>query len=208
MRNSSRALFWGRSSTEIVRERAERIADDVAGLSAVALQARGLPVISDELFERYRVRVPVLDEDRISISDHGEEDMDMGPAYGFGGGSSVVRGTFVVFSVPFSGDSGLFLYQPAQSPRWGGVSGFDVSGQSLLFRHSCAGRDAEAHKAALNAALADVKKGLEALRKDTTDADGRIRQAIDSYLEKRSKELSEYSDMIQGIGFPLKEQNR
>lgn len=207
VRSNSKPLFSGMSVSEVIRVRIGKTTEEVNNLNSTMMEARGTPVITNELFDKCRLRVPVIDRNGIKILAHGEEDVEAGRSYDSRHGGATVKGSYVIFEAPFVGDYSLFFCQPSQSPL-GGIGGFEVNRQSLTFRWSQAGRDPEIHKAAFLNALAEVDKCLETLRKDAADSDRTIRQAIEHALKQRTNELAEYRDMIQGIGFPLKQQNR
>jgi hypothetical protein len=182
------------------------IQSEIDGIDGNRLLNTSVDDLCDYFEQKYRIDIPVLQEDRI-VADQRETQIDVSqdqmrhirdrsrPFH--------VPGTVVEITVPFIGDAETFKIQPTtytSAPPRG-----DVRNNSLVLNLSGTNLDPQQVRSQIDRTLGDVKQYLGWLR---TSADGfnrQIRQLAHERIEWRRNKLLADRNLVAGLGFQLKE---
>ena len=156
--------------------------------------------------EKFRINVPVLQEDRVVVSQEETKiDVSRDPMRFIRDRSRpfYIPGTVVEVTIPFSGESEAFNIRPTSFTTV--LPSGKVNDSTLVIR--VAGTDLEAHqvKAEIDRRLADIKKYLEWLRDNASGFNEKIRQLAGEQINRRRQKLLSDQSLVANLGFPLKE---
>ena len=146
--------------------------------------------LCEQLYEKYRLKMPNLKIDRISIDNQSE----------------VKNGISVTFAVPFEGDSTFFKHRPLQFyPTF--VYG-TILGNGIHLTYTRTDYNHEAIKAELNSDIEKIKELLGWVSKDIALHNEKIKEVARQLIEFRKEKLSKVKQMIESLGFPIKEKKQ
>lgn len=156
--------------------------------------------------EKFRINVPLLQEDRIVVSQKETKiDVSQDPMRFIRDRSQpfYIPGTLVEVTVPFSGDSEAFKIRPTTFtttlPRG------EVNKNSLVIRVVGADLKPQQVRAAIDRTLGEIKQYLEWLRGNASEFNVGIRQLASDQLNRRRQKLLSDQSLVANLGFPLKE---
>ncbi len=152
------------------------------------------------------IKVPVLDEGAISVSDS-EIDVDVSgdPRRMFLDPSEpyYVKGTKFTFHIPFTGDDVAFRIQP-QSYSLNRPMGI-VDGEELQLSYEFAGDVPGNVKARFQSDLVKVKANLENIRQTIESRRGELVSLAQSLWARRKMEFVNRASTMESLGFPRRE---
>ena len=158
--------------------------------------------------EKYRIDVPVLDEDSITVAQHEVPvDVSRNPArYSRNWPRSYyANDTIIEVDVPFSGDAEMFYVQPStctsSPPR------ADVKRESAVLTIQVAGVDLDKDQVNghIDKTIILIKEYLAWQRNDVLAFDTELRSTIESRIEDRRKKLMHNHDLLSSLGYRLRE---
>lgn len=156
--------------------------------------------------EKFRINVPVLQEDRIVVGQEETKiDVSQDPMRFIRDRSRpfYIPGTLVEVTVPFSGDSEAFKIRPTTFtttlPRG------KVNNNSLVIRVMGADLKPEQVRAAIDRTLGEIKQYLEWLHGNASGFNEGIRQLASEQLNRRRQKLLSDQSLVANLGFPLKQ---
>jgi hypothetical protein len=142
--------------------------------------------LCEQLYEKYRLKIPNLEIDNISIDNHSE----------------VKDGISVTFALPFEGDSTLFKHRPLQfhiTPVYG-----TIVGKGIHLTYTRTDYNHEAMKAELNSDIEKIKEILGWVSNDIALYNETIKEVARQLIEFRKEKLLKDRQMIESLGFPIK----
>ena len=162
--------------------------------------------LCDYYEQKYRIDVPVLDEDKI-VADQRETQIDVSrrwdrdirdrsrPFY--------ISGTAVDITIPFTGDADAFWIRPStysmNPPR------AKIRGQTLNLTIEGEKLDPKAVRAEIDGAISDIKVHLDRLRSSADSLNGQLRKIACDNINRRRQKLLNDQQLVAGLGFPLRE---
>ena len=158
--------------------------------------------------EKYRIEVPILQEDRILADQHETKiDVSQDPNRYIRDRSQpfYLAGTVVEVTVPFSGDSKAFEIQPTMrtfSPPRG-----RIEDNSLVIRVSGTKLEPQQVRSEIDRTLGQIKEYLERLRGNADGFNEMIRQIASDQINFRRQKLLSDQSLVAELGFPIKERN-
>lgn len=161
---------------------------EIDGLSHEELQRIEIKELVDYLEEKYRLEVPQLKEEQITMI----------PREVRGPLGSGMEFTFVV---PFEGDGSIFSYRASTflaSPPLGIVNDSELCLTYLREDH-----DADAVKAQLRRDLSEIRQCLKFAANDIVAHNSSLRADAAGRIEARKEKLLKDRAMVAAIGFPL-----
>jgi hypothetical protein len=198
-------LFIEEAYEEFLRRRQEAYRQEIQNLDKEILFEGGETSLCHELEQRYRIDVPVLEEERGVTLDPEEVMIDVSrdpylSRYQLR--NSYVPHTRFVFELPFRGDEALFRVRPSRywDPPLRGI----VSQSTLQLIFDVRNPREEELKKLVSTRLERVKESLEQLRGHFHSYNETLSQSLLACLKERQRKLSEGRQLATSIGFPLK----
>jgi hypothetical protein len=160
----------------------------------------------EHFLEDYRVAVPVLQYDHISVT-QGEARVDVSQDRGRyirdPNRPFYLTGTEVTFFVPFEGDANLFSC--AASSRTTNPPKAEVSGSELVVRYTRTDHNAEAVKLEFDAALRNIQQHLGWIANDVRPFNDELPNKIRSALDRRREKLLADRGLVASLGYELRQ---
>jgi hypothetical protein len=159
----------------------------------------------EELAERYRLNVPILDranaeaehsEGPVKVYDYFSRD------YGGRDGRRTVQGSIVELTVPYTGDRGLFDVQPTTFDS--GPPRAQIDGNHVVVRHSDRELKPEEANKALNGVLDVIERYLTWQRATAEPFNERIKVRLREAIEARKAKVLKDRNSVANLGFKLK----
>jgi len=162
-----------------------------------------LETLCDYFEKEYKIEVPVLDENRITV-DHEDAKIDVRrTANRFlynGRGSGFISGTRFKFFVPYSGDKELFKCRPSSfnfNPPHA-----QVNPSELVLTYTTTGQqDATAIRGQFDRDLGQIKQWLANVGSDVESFNTAVRGKARTRIEMRKKKLVSDRNMASDLGF-------
>ncbi|WLB91351.1 hypothetical protein [Bradyrhizobium japonicum] len=159
----------------------------------------------EELAEKYRLNVPVLDRSNAE-ADHSEGPVEVydyfSRDYGGSDGRRTVQGSIVELTVPYTGDRGLFDVQPTTFDS--GPPRAQIDGNNVIVRHSDRELKPEEANKALNGVLDDIERYLTWQRATAEPFNERIKVRLREAIEARKVKVLKDRNSVANLGFKLK----
>jgi hypothetical protein len=206
MRATSGDLFNGPTIHEVIEGRERQLVTTINDFTGSYILNVSVDDLCDHLFERYYFNVPSLKLDNIYISASGEADIDVRydqqrhildrsvPVY--------VKGTFVVFAVPFEGDPAIFRYNP--NLIGGRIPQGLVTGGVLELRYESTEHNPTAIRAAFDKEIQLIQQRLGMISDLVKEFNSKIRRLAKERINQRREKLLKDYDMTTALGFPIK----
>lgn len=198
-RGYSNSLFRGTDLGAYLRARAERLQEEINGLSFAELQNIEDSKAADEFANRHSIKPPVLKESEIKV------DASEGPVTVGGRRSGfiddreyTVTGLHLTVKVPFDGESELFKCQPSTYSLSGTPDG-DIRNNELILTYQTAEKDADKINALWEKDVRDIKQNLEWVSKDVSGYNSSIINTIRTTLANRKKQAGESQSLIDKL---------
>lgn len=176
------------------------------GLKVDAL--REPQVMSDaavrNLVDELKLEVPSLDEAAISVSPPREVDINFGRGDydDYGRGRRLVKGTEVIFKVPFAGDHKFFFVRPTQfdlnPPR------AIVESNAILIPFRAVQIVPEQVKSEFEATLKSINQHLSTQTKDVVGFNERREELVTQAVTARRQKLKQAEEAVNAFGYPVK----
>jgi hypothetical protein len=113
--DSTEPLFCKYNMFGVLESQKRSIATHVNQLPDRYLLNTSDDALAADLFARFQLTVPQLDETEITVSPPREVQIDVSGEFRFGYGTQSVKGIEITFSVPYQGEMELFRVRPTHS---------------------------------------------------------------------------------------------
>ncbi len=156
------------------------------------------------LVDKYKLEVPVLDEQQQHVEDEEVKRQTRNSDYGFwdeAGGTRTVAITQVALHIPFSGESKMFFIRPSCCSIPG--SRASVAGSELLITISADHKDATSVKSELQSIVDMVKQNLATLTRDVENLPSQIETLARPKIESRKQTILDRKNLVASLGFPM-----
>ena len=200
-------LFSRVSIFDLIQAQQQKLKNEVNN----QLDARTLAQISEEeivqrLAAKYKLEVPVLDEEKAAMS-HREVDVDVSrdPMRMILDRSRAfyIKGTEITIAVPFRGDPGLFQVRPSafnMNPPRG-----EVRGREIQFVYRSTDNNPDIVRNSYQSDLRSVKQYLGWLEISVSDLNTGLGNLARNSVVDRNRKLASAAQMVSAIGLPIKQ---
>lgn len=206
MRATSGDLFNGPTIHEVTQKRERQLVAEINDFTSSYILNVSVDDLCEHLYEKYRFNVPSLRLDEIYISESGEADIDVryDPLRNiFDRGTPVyVKGTFVVFAVPFDGDPDIFRYNP--NLIGGRIPQGLITRDALELRYESTEHNPVAVRAAFDKEIQIIQQRLGMVSSLVKEFNTRISQVARERITQRRDKILKDQDMTAALGFPIK----
>jgi len=154
----------------------------------------------DYLISKYTLEVPILEEDKIYISEVKELEREHGIPTVYN--ASMLSGKLsLTVSIPFKGERNLFKCQPSTytTPPSGNIGKSEIH---LYYIGKT--RDSDEVKKGFTKDLEDIKKYLQWMKKDLDAHNDWIKNSAKRFFLQRKKDLLQDQTFLTSIGLPIK----
>jgi hypothetical protein len=202
---ATRLLFHRADIFDLLEHQRASLKEEVGHLDAAALQNCSQDEIVHLLTTKYKLELPLLDEESAELShrdvhvDVSQDPMrlilDRGRAF-------YIPGVEITFSVPFRGDPLLFDVRPSTfstNPPIG-----DIKDREIQLTFTRTDKNAAAAKSDYEQVIKNIRQHLDWLRNSIEEFNTKIGGQVDSLVNQRRQQLSATADMIASIGLPVK----
>lgn len=160
--------------------------------------------IVKQIVEEFRIEVPVMQDDKIYVCEHGEAKVDVSrdpnrfirdrsqPFY--------LNGTKTVIALPFEGDAELFKVQPNTYTTTHPAG--EISGKEIRLTYMQAEPNAEAVKRDYMKTLGEIKQYLDWQRPSADDFNKQLDTLVRQRVSDRKGKLKAGAAMLEGLGLP------
>jgi hypothetical protein len=201
--NSSELLFWKYDMFGVLESQKRSMTAHIDQLPEAYVLGTADDVIAAELVARFQLAVPELDEAGITVSSPREVQIDVSRDFRFGYGPQSVKGTEVVFSVPYTGDTEFFRVRPTSHtlnpPRAileKDELGFPFRGIDLV---------GEQIRREFDGQFKSVKDFLSWQANDVKPFNGSLgNNALQAIAQRRDK-LKRARTVVSSLGFPVRD---
>ncbi len=199
-------LFYGENWSSIEDGLKNSLQSEIDKIDSNRLLNSSVDDLCDYFEEKFRVDVPVLDEDQIVV-DQRETEIDVShdqmrwirdrsrPFY--------IAATLVEVTIPFSGDRGAFTIRPttytSMPPRG------EISKNTLILKVQGTDMKPLQVRGEIDRMIGEIKKHLEWLRDNARGFNERIRSNASERINWRREKLLADQSLVANLGFPLKE---
>jgi hypothetical protein len=198
-------LFTRVSIFDLLQLQQDSLKAEIKNLDGRVIEEHSEQELVQMLAAKYKLEVPVLEEEKASMS-HREVEVDVSqdpmrfitdrgrPFY--------IKGTEITISVPFKGDPQMFQVKPSTftlNPPRGEVRGHEIS-----LKYIRSDNNAMAVKSEYQRAVQDVKQHLTWMEHSVGDFNSKVGQEVQSQLFQRKQVLTSAAEMVSAIGIPIK----
>jgi hypothetical protein len=207
MRDDDTLLFSEYDLRSVIQTQQKKMFDEIDGIEENRLLNASIEDLCDYLEQKYKIGVPQLKEDGITVSQRETKiDISRDPERNFVfrhvGGSPYAGGTAVSCYIPFDGDSDLFKCRP---------SSFSLSGthaiiqqNELILTYTQIEHNETAIKAAYERDIANIRQTLTTIANDVAGFNSGLRSNGRGWIEKRKQRLLKNQNLAESLGFPLR----
>ena len=194
-------LFDERGSPyEITLMLPDRLKKELTAISQEVLLNTSAEVLTEEIVQRYRLNVPVLDRNDISEFEPVETRLQVpqNSQYGFFGGPGpyFVDATLFKISVPFTGDKNLFKY--ATTGHGNPIEG-EVLDDAVVLTHIAKDPVPEAVNKEFQSRLDRIETTLQFSRDSVSDWNNGLTNRVKPAVENRMSTLQRNQSMTLGF---------
>jgi hypothetical protein len=188
-------LFMDGSLNDFLRKRKDSAIREINDLNSNYILNVSDTDFSDYLVEKYTLKPPVLQEDKINSYC---EEVELG----------ISKGTKITLYIPFDGDSFLFKYTPSTYFTSGMPEG-TLKDQEvhIFFSFEGSNKTAEYIKSEFNKQISKIKSYLEWVEKDVKPFNNALSRDIESQIMSRREKLLRDSSLVSALGFRLRERS-
>ncbi len=205
MRHQDTLLFSNHDLRKVLQHQEMELFREIDEIDGNRLLNTNVEDLCDYFEQKYKIEVPQLREDEITVDQH-ETDVDVSqdprrfirdrskPFY--------IKGTKVRFFIPYNGNPDLFKCQPSHftlSPPRGSVSPEEVVITFTFVEH-----DADKVKAEFERTLTEIRQYLEWINSDVSQFNASLREKARQRIESRRQKLLKDQGLVASLGFPLK----
>ena len=197
-------LFGKYEIGAVLRQQSEAMVNEISSYDADSLLSTSPEDLAVFLATKYRINVPELSRDEISVESH-EIQIDVtrdGYRHFTDEGSHFVRGMRVIHHVPFLGDTQSFFVRPTtwafNTPR-AAVGNNELQ----LVQEAEQLKDAEVI-ASFDAVLKSIETNLDRLRSSVDPFNADLIATARGQIESRRKYLLDMRKLTESLGFPLR----
>jgi hypothetical protein len=197
-------LFWKHDWFSVVEGQKAALRKHVDGLRSDFFESGPLDELADQLATKFSLVPPVIEPDKIEVSQR-EVDIDVsGDSYRdiSRSGPHYVKGTAITVNIPFTGDKGMFLVRPSTfsthvphgNVRDGFIQ-FTISGTKLT---------TEKVKSDIDSTVKSISEFLKNQALSVGNFPQEIRQIAYQALEQRKLKLDADKDLTSNLGYKVK----
>ena len=155
--------------------------------------------------DKYRYQLPVLRMEEICF-DQEEVDIDVSQDFNRGildrGRPFYVKGTSIIFIVPFDGDADLFRVRPSAFTSI--LPYGEVHSAELKFEYRDANHDGQRIRSAFDQNIREVQQYLGFVAENVTNFNQTLSQFVQSEIQSRREKLLKDRGLAASLGFPMK----
>lgn len=159
----------------------------------------------DYLEEKYKVNALDVIKDKIYIKETGEAKIDLRQTPNrifFDNEPHLIKGTYVIFAIPFTGDAKLFFCRASTyscAPPYAHITDGEVL---IIFK----GVDLDANdiNARMQKELADIEQNNGYVNNDLQPFNENLRTKIINKIRQRREKLLRDQGMVAALGYPIK----
>jgi len=208
MRDHDKELLFCKHDLRQVLESQEiALTKEVDGYDRNYLLNISVEDLCDYLKDKYRINPIIIHRDKTYIKSHGETQIDVRydplrfildktrPCY--------VKGTSIIFAVPFEGDKELFYckastftYNPPRA---------QISSDEILITFEETNPDSEKIKVEFENRVADIERHIGFVTNDVTPFNNGLRAKAKQKVEARRARLLRDQGIVSALGYPLKQ---
>ncbi len=204
MREPDDLLFCKDGILELPRFFEAKMCEAIDAIDANRLLNTSVEDLCDYFEQEYRINVPVLKENAITV-DQTEAKIDVShdPFRFVPSGQKIyVAGTNVTYFVPFDGDASLFKLHAStftfNPPR------AEIGNGELRIRFTFEASSSDRLKSQFEKTLGEIKTNLDCMRKDVENHNRSIRSKAKARIESRRQKLLNDQGLAASLGFPLR----
>lgn len=156
------------------------------------------------LVETYKINVPILENEEISVAER-ETEIDVSHDIrrgGYGRGPMHVTGTEIEVIVPFDGDARIFNVQPSSYSLSPPIA--DVKNNTLVFKITEEKPQAELIKKKIEETTSQIQHNLNVLQNDFQSFNDSLTEMIKNEVSARRNKLLANQNMVASLGYKLK----
>lgn len=204
MREPNDLLFYRDGIFELPRLFEKKMCEQIENIDSNRLLNTSVEDLCDYFENEYKINVPVLRENEITVDQIDTKiDVSHNP-YRFNplGEKICVPGTTVTYFVPFDGDGSLFQLKAStftfNPPR------AEVGNGELRICLTFEKTNPDTLNSQFQKTLGEIKSNLECMRKDVEKHNASIRSKTKGVIEARRQKLLNDQGLVASLGFPLR----
>jgi hypothetical protein len=197
-------LFWQSDTFNIIEQQKRAVAEAVERVPEQRLREAAADTLADELARSLTIDVPKLSEAEITVSLPKEVEITVrGRTHGFYGfdGERTIKGTRIVFRVPFTGDPVMFSVRPSSftlnPPR------AEIGHGVLEKPFEAASLDQATVKREFEEFLRTVKENLVVQERDVAQFNVSLKQGVFAQISERKSRLQKGDALVSGLGYKV-----
>lgn len=202
----SKRLFAQVDMYSVIEHQKQEAAKRVQKIDPGYFQTASEDEIVGQIVSEFRLDVPVINDDKIYVAEHGEAQVDVSrdsnrhipdrsrPFY--------VTGIKATIAIPFEGDAELFKVMP-NSYTNSRPSG-DIVGTEIRLTYSQAEPNAAAIKNAYTKTVQEIKQYLDWQRPSAEEFNKELEILVRQRILDRKNKLTSGAGMIDSLGLPTK----
>ncbi len=206
MRNSEELLFHKDKLRSVIERQGQKLSDEVDGYDRNYILNVSVDDLCKHLEDKYKIESLVLHKDKVYIKQHGDAQIDVSHDYNrviFERDSPLyIKGTSVIFSIPFDGDSELlycqasaFTYSPPRA---------SVSDGEILVHFQEVDPNPDKIKQEFERRLSDIEQHVGYVNRDLRPFNDGLRVKIMQKANARREKLLKDQGMVAALGYPMK----
>jgi hypothetical protein len=164
--------------------------------------------IVEQIVNEFRIEVPVMQDDKIYVCEHGETNVDVSRDPNRfirdRSRSFYVNGTKTVIALPFEGDAELFKVQPNTYTTTHPAG--EIAGKEIRLTYMQAEPNAEAVKRDYMKTLGEIKQYLDWQRPSADEFNSQLGSLVRLRVNERKGKIEAGSIMLDGLGLPTRKQ--
>jgi hypothetical protein len=183
----------------VIEHQKEQAAKRVQEIDSGRLQRANEDELTAQIISEYRINVPVIQDEKIYVADHGEAQVDVSRDFNRHiidrSSPFYVTGTKATIAIPFEGDCELFKVQPNTFTTTHPVG--KVVGNEIHLTYTQANPDSEAIKRQYTKTVQQIKQYLDWQRSSAEEFNGQLESLVRERISARKKTLSAAAGMIE-----------
>lgn len=198
------SLFSQSRISEILEARRSAVSKEVASVPRPELMSPSFAKRVQDLVEKFRVNVPVLGTNAITVTKPRDAEIDVSGdprRHAFGSRPKYVKGVEVSFLIPYSGDRNIFYARPSKfdysPPR------AMVGSAQLEIPFSDVTIDTTQTRTEFDRILNSLQEYLGWLRADVEEFNASLGQFAADCAKERRRNVQESEDAVRALGFPV-----
>jgi hypothetical protein len=196
-------LFSKIDSHSIIQAQQNAVATEIDKFDANRILNSSIEDLCAYIEAKYQLETPTIMRDEAVVDQH-EGQIEIRDSYRRNDryAPTMVVGTVVELTVPFTGDAQMFRVRPSTynlSPPSGAIQR-----TNLLLRVEGVQLSPEAVKRELDKQLDDVDQWLARLRSDERQFNDSLRQRARQHIERRREKLLADRNLVANLGFPMR----